>query len=156
MAKKPSESQRRIINKKARHEYHIHETVEAGIALTGSEVKSLRDGRAQLNEAFARINSYVVTLYGLHIDPYPPATDRNHEPLRNRRLLLHRRELRKLTPAVAEAGRSLIPLSIYFNKRGLAKVELAVVTGKKKYDKRQDIRKREHKREMDRAAFRRR
>ena len=155
MAKKPVESSRRVVNRKARHEYHIHRKVEAGIVLIGSEVKSLREARAQLGEAFVRINGYVVTLYGMHIDPYPAATDRNHEPLRERRLLLHRREVRKLAPEIAEAGKTLIPLSVYFNARGLAKVELAVVTGKKKHDKRQDLRKREHEREMNRGARRR-
>jgi len=151
MAKKPASTRRRIVNKKARHNYHIHQTVEAGIALTGSEVKSLREGRVQITEAFVRINGYVVTLYGCQIDRYPPATDRNHEPQRNRRLLLHRREVRKLDARIAQAGATLIPLSIYFNDRGLAKVELAVATGKKAYDKRQELRKRDHRREMDRA-----
>lgn len=156
MGKKKQADQRKIVNRKARHDYHILETVEAGIALTGSEVKSLREGRAQLTEAFVRINGYDATVYGLQIDRYPPATDRNHDPNRNRKLLLHRRELRKLTAGLRQTGTTLIPLSVYFNKRGLAKIELGLAVGKKQYDKRQDLKKREHKREMDRAMSRRR
>lgn len=156
MARKPARSQPRILNKKARHDYHIHQTVEAGIALTGSEVKSLREGRAQIIEAFVRINDCQATLYACQIDRYPPATDRNHDPKRNRRLLLHRRELRKLALELNQPGVTLIPLSLYFNSRGIAKIELAVVTGKKTYDKRQDLRKRDHQREMSRAMSRRR
>ena len=93
MGKKPASQPRRIVNKKARHDYHIIETIEAGIVLTGSEVKSLRDGRAQITEGFVRINNYDVTLYGCQIDRYAPATDRNHDPKRKRPLLLHRREM---------------------------------------------------------------
>lgn len=156
MARKPPTCQPRILNKKARHNYHIHHRLEAGIVLTGSEIKSLRQGRAQITEAFVRINGYETTLYGCQIDRYPPATDRNHDPQRNRRLLLHRREIVKLAPKLAQTGFTLIPLSIYFSARGLAKVEIALVTGKKAYDKRQDLRKREHQREMDRARSRRR
>lgn len=155
MAKKPKEPQRRIVNRKARHDYHIHETVEAGIVLTGSEVKSLRAGQAQLTDAFVRINGYTATLYGFQIDRYPPATDRNHEPQRNRRLLLHRRELTKLAAQAAQAGRTIVPLSVYFNARGIAKVELGVVTGKKQHDKRQDLRKRDHQKEIKRTMTRR-
>ena len=156
MAEKKPTAQRRIVNRKARHDYYVHRTVEAGIVLTGSEVKSLREGRAQLTDTFVRINGLVATLYGMQIDLYAPATDRNHEPQRHRRLLLHRRELVKLAPEVAQPGWSLVPLSVYFNPRGLAKVELALVTGKRQYDKRQDVRKREHEREMNRATTRRR
>lgn len=156
MAKKGQEKpQRRILNKKARHSYHILQTVEAGIVLTGSEVKSLRAGTAQLNEAFVRINGTKLTLYGCQIDRYPPATDRNHDPLRNRRLMLHKREIIKLAVQLAQGGNTLIPLSIYFNDRGLAKVELALATGKREFDKRQDLRKKEHRREMDRAMTKR-
>jgi len=156
MAKKHVRSnERRIVNRKARHDYHILQTVEAGIALTGSEVKSLRAGAAQLRDAFVRIHDTQATLYNCQIDRYPAATDRNHDPLRSRRLLLHRRELRKLRPQVEQKGTTLVPLSIYFNARGLAKVELAVVTGKKEFDKRQDLRKRDHQREINRAMTRR-
>lgn len=156
MVKKGQEKpQRRILNKKARHNYHILQTLEAGMVLTGSEVKSLRAGTAQLHEAFVRINGTKLTLYGCQIDRYPPATDRNHDPLRNRRLMLHKREIVKLAVQLAQAGTTLIPLSIYFNDRGLAKVELALVRGKREFDKRQDLRKKEHRREIDRAMTKR-
>ena len=156
MANKSSLPRRRIVNKKARHNYHVLQTVEAGMALTGSEVKSLRQGRAQIMEAFVRINGYNATLYGCQIDRYPPATDRNHDPLRARRLLLHRREIRKLVPQLNQPGVTLIPLSLYFNSRGIAKIELGVAIGKKSYDKRQELRKRDHQREMARGMSRRR
>jgi len=156
MAKKPSKEQTRIINKKARHDYLILKKYEAGIVLTGSEVKSLRQGNAQISEAFVRINDYKATLYGCQIDRYPPATNRNHDPQRNRRLLLHKREINKILPQISQSGVTLVPLSIFFNSRGLAKVELGIATGKKKYDKRQEMRKRDHRREMDRAVSRRR
>jgi SsrA-binding protein len=156
MAKKPASSNdRRIVNRKARHNYHILHTVEAGIVLTGSEVKSLRAGAAHLTDSFVRVSDRDATLYNSQIDRYPAATDRNHDPLRPRRLLLHRRELAKIRPQVEQKGVTLVPLSIYFNSRGLAKVELAVVTGKKEYDKRQELRKRDHQREINRAITRR-
>jgi SsrA-binding protein len=156
MAKKPSpKHERRILNKKARHDYHILQTVEAGIVLTGSEVKSLRAGAAQLTDSFVRINDRDATLYNLQIDRYPAATDRNHEPLRARRLLLHRGEISKLRPQVDQKGVTLIPLAIYFNARGLAKVELGLATGKKEFDKRQDLRKRADQREINRVMTRR-
>ncbi len=154
MAKKPP-APRRIINKKARHEYHILETLEAGIVLTGSEVKSIREGHAHINEAFVRINGFDAVLCGAQIDRYAPATELNHEPKRNRRLLLHRREVSKLAPQLAQKGTTLVPISIYFNDRGLAKVELGLAVGKKAFDKRQDLKKREHQREMQRAVSRR-
>jgi SsrA-binding protein len=156
MARKPATDARRIVNRKARHDYHILQTIEAGIALTGTEVRSLREGRAQLTEGFVRITDYEVTLYGCQIDRYPPATDRNHDPKRKRRLLLHRREIRKLAGQIQQAGVTLIPLSLYFNQRGIAKIELGLGTGKKQYDKRQDLRKRDHQREINRAMSRRR
>ena len=155
MAKKPTPRQPRIANRRARHNYHVLLQIEAGIALTGTEVKSLRAGNAQITEAFARIHEYKVTLYGAQIDRYPQAADRNHDPQRKRRLLLHRREIRKLASALRPAGTTLIPLSLYFNDRGLAKVELAVAVGKKQHDHRQDLKKREHQREMSRAMKRR-
>ncbi len=154
--KKTQKKPNKIVNRKARHEYHIHETVEAGLVLMGSEVKSLREGRVQLTDAFVRINGLQAMLYGCQIDRYPPATDRNHDPLRNRRLLLHRREIRKLALTLNQSGVTIIPLSMYFNKRGIAKMELGVATGKKQHDKREDMRKREHQRDIDRAMSRRR
>lgn len=155
MARKSAPETRRIVNKKARQKYFIHETLEAGITLTGSEVKSLRDGRADLSEGFVRINGYDVTLYGCQIDRYPPATDRNHDPQRKRSLLLHRREIRKLATQLSRTGYTLVPLTIYFNPRGLAKVELGLATGKQRHDRREDLKKRDHQREMDRARARR-
>jgi SsrA-binding protein len=155
MARKPRQNERRILNKRARYEYHIVETVEAGIALKGSEVKSLRDGRASIEEAYARIANGQVVLIGCNIQTYPPATTRNHDPLRDRRLLLHQREIKKLLGKVTQAGFTLVPLSIFFNERGLAKVELALVRGKTYADKREDIKKRDHQRDIDRAMRRR-
>ena len=155
MPKKPPDNQRRIVNKKARHDYHILATLEAGIVLTGSEVKSLRAGQAQLTDSFVRIDDGQLTLVGAQIDRYPPATDRNHDPQRKRHLLLHRREIHKLQAQLAAKGTTLVPLSIYFNDRGLAKVELGVAVGKKTFDKREDLKKRDHQREIDRAMRRR-
>jgi SsrA-binding protein len=156
MASKSAPESRRIVNKKARHNYHILETVEAGIVLTGTEVKSLRDGRGQLTDGFVRINGYKVILYGCQIDRYPHAADLNHDPKRKRELLLHRREIRKLTGQLAQKGVTLIPISLYFSSRGLAKVELGLATGKRQHDKRDDLKKREHQRDIDRAMSRRR
>ena len=156
MAKKAEKkSERRIVNRKAQHNYHLLQTLEAGIVLTGSEVKSLRAGAAQLTDAFVRIQDENATLLGLQIDRYPHSCDPHHEPLRGRRLLLHRREIRKIQPQLDQKGTTLIPVSIYFNDRGLAKVELAIATGKKEFDKRQDLRKRDHQREITRAMTRR-
>ena len=157
MAKKrKTQPTRRIVNKKARRDYFIHETVEAGLVLTGGEVKSLRAGTAQLSEAFVRITGYEATLYNCQIDRYANATDRPHDPVRKRRLLMHRREIQKLALKLNQAGMTFIPLAIYFNSRGLAKIELGLATGKKAFDKRQDMRKKDHQREMQRAMSRRR
>lgn len=154
MAKKDPTPQRRILNRKARFEYHILETIEAGIALTGSEVKSLREGQASLDEAYARIVNEEAVLLGATIQPYPAANTVRHDPKRPRRLLLHRREIRRLYAKVTQAGHTLVPLSIYFNDRGIAKVELALVRGKSYRDKRESMREREHRREIDRAMRR--
>lgn len=138
-------------NRKARHDYTILETFEAGIALTGTEVKSLRAGKANLKDSYAQITkSAEIFLYNLHISPYDHGNIFNHEPLRSRRLLLHRSEINKLLGKVKEKGLSLVPLKLYF-KRGLVKVELALAVGKKLYDKRQDMAKRDAKREMERV-----
>lgn len=156
MTKKPQESQaRRIQNRKARFNFQILETFEAGIVLTGSEVKSLREGRASLDEAYARIDGGEAYLIGCNIQTYAPATSRNHDPLRKRKLLLRRREIARLLAKVTLSGHTLVPLSIFFSDRGLAKVDLALARGKTHGDKREDIRKREDKREMDRAMRRR-
>lgn len=155
MVSKPTE-QRRIVNKKAKHLYHIVDTVEAGIVLTGCEVKSIRDGRAQITDGFVRINGYEATLYGCQIDRYEHAHEAPHDPKRKRRLLLHRREIRRLAPRLAQKGFTLVPISIYFNSRGLAKVELGLATSKQQHDKREDLKKRQHQRDIDRATDRRR
>lgn len=137
-------------NRKARHDYHIHETYEAGIVLTGTEVKSLRAGKANLKDSYARVDNGEMLLHNMHISPYDQGNRFNHEPLRARKLLLHRLEINKLIGKTQEKGYTLVPLKLYFT-RGKAKVELAVATGKKNYDKRQDIAERDAKREIDRA-----
>lgn len=138
-------------NRKARHDYMIFETYEAGIALTGTEVKSLRAGKANLRDSYAQVTRQAeVFVYNLHISPYEHGNIYNHDPLRDRRLLLHRNEINKLIGKVKEKGYTLVPLKLYF-KRGLVKMELALAVGKKLYDKRQDIAKRDAKREMARA-----
>jgi SsrA-binding protein len=142
-------------NRRARHDYQILERFEAGIALTGSEVKSLRAGRASLNEAFARAHGAEVWLENMHIPPYEQGQKRGYEPLRARKLLLHRKEIARLVGKQKEQGLALIPMRVYF-VHGLAKVELGLGRGKREYEKRQAIAKREHDREMERAAGRRR
>jgi len=156
MAKKTADSGRRIINKKARLHYEILETLEAGIALKGPEVKSLRAGSASLDEAYARVDSDGVTLVNFQIDQYPMATTMPLAPKRPRRLLLRRREIKKLAGKTAIRGQTLIPLAVYFNDRGLAKVELALAKGKTHADRREDIRARDAQREMQRVRSRRR
>lgn len=138
-------------NRKARHDFTIHETFEAGIALTGTEVKSLRAGRANMKDSYAQVTRNAeVFVYNLHISPYEHGNIFNHDPLRNRRLLLHREEIRRLIGKVKEKGYALVPMKLYF-KHGLVKLELALATGKKLYDKRQDLAKKDAKREMERA-----
>lgn len=137
-------------NKKARHDYFIEETMEAGIALLGTEVKSLREGRANLMDSYAWVENNEVYLYNCHISPYTPATQFNHDPLRKRKLLLHRKEINRLIGASREKGYSLVPLKIYF-KNGKAKVELSIAKGKKQHDKRESIKKREADREIRKA-----
>jgi SsrA-binding protein len=142
----------RINNRRALHEYTITAKLECGIVLAGSEVKALRQGKATLQEAFARVEpDNQLTLYGLHIDPYDKANLYNHEPIRPRRLLAHKREIKKLAGETREKGTALIPLAIYF-KEGRAKVEIAVGHGRKHHDKRDAIRKREMDRELRKAA----
>jgi SsrA-binding protein len=136
-------------NRKARHDYFIEDVVEAGIALIGTEVKSLRQGRASLSDAYAEVIGGEVFLQNAHIAQYEPASRFNHDPLRPRRLLLHKREIRKLASRVAERGYTLVPLSLYF-RNGKAKVELALAKGRKTYNKREAIRERDIRRDMDR------
>lgn len=141
---------RTITNRKARHEYHIDEKFEAGIALTGTEIKSIRAGKANLQDSYARVENGELILYNMHISPYEQGNRFNHEPKRPRKLLMHKREIMRLLGQTREKGYALIPLQLYF-KRGWVKVELGLARGKKKYDKRQDIAARDAKREMDRA-----
>lgn len=136
-------------NRKARHDYHIHETYEAGLVLTGTEVKSLRAGKANLKDSYARIDNGELMLHNMHISPYEQGNRFNHEPLRTRKLLMHRMEINKLIGKTKEKGFTLVPIKLYFT-RGKAKIELGLATGKKLYDKRQDIAERDAKREMDR------
>ncbi len=142
-------------NRRARHEYHIEDTFEAGLVLTGTEVKSLRAGRASLAEAFGQISGGELWLHGLHIPEYAQGTWTNHEPRRTRKLLLHRKEIDRLASQVAERGFTIVPLSLYFSG-GKAKVELALARGKRTYDKRRDLAQRDAAREVDRALRRRR
>jgi SsrA-binding protein len=138
------------VNRRAFHEYHIDERLEAGLALVGSEVKSLRDGRVNLKDAYARFVGDELYLVGVHISPYGPASQFGHEPERHRKLLLHRRELDKLGGKLKERGLTMVPLRLYWVK-GRAKVELGLGRGKKLYDKREAIRERMEKRDVDRA-----
>ncbi len=141
----------RIANRRALHEYFISAKLECGIALQGTEVKSLRDGKATLADAYARIENDQLLLYGLHIDPYlKAAIVYNHEPKRPRKLLAHRREIKKLQAETDQRGTTLIPLAIYF-KGSRAKVELGVAKGKQQHDKRDTIKKKEQDRELRRA-----
>ena len=139
-----------ISNRKARHEYFILEALEAGIVLTGTEVKSLRKGNANLQDSYAELRSGEVWLEGMHISPYEQGNINNHDPRRKRKLLLQRKQIRKLIGGMKEKGLTLIPLSVYF-KGPYAKVELALARGKKSYDKRDAIAKRDAERDIARA-----
>ncbi len=135
--------------RKARHDYFIEDTFEAGIVLKGTEVKSMRNGRTNLKDSYARIKNGEVFVYQMHISPYPFAHYDNHEPLRPRKLLLHKYEISKLYGKVNEMGFTLVPLKVYF-KNGKVKLLLGLAKGKRKYDKRDAIRKRDQKRELER------
>lgn len=138
-------------NRKARHDYFIEETYEAGLALTGTEVKSLRAGKANLQDSFARVENGEVLLYNMHISPYEKGNRFNHDPKRVRKLLLHKSEIRRLIGKTQEKGLTLVPLKVYFNPRGLAKLELALARGKKLYDKREAMAERDARREVEKA-----
>jgi len=144
----------KMVNKKAFYDYEIIEKVEAGISLVGTEVKSLRAGGADLTGSFARIIDEECWLVGCNIAPYEQAGVVNHNPLRKRKLLLHRAQIRKLAARVEQKGFTLIPLRIYFGERGYAKVELAVGRGKRKYDKREKIQRRQQEKDIDRGVKR--
>ncbi len=151
MARSKAEIQPIAVNRKARHDYFIEETYEAGIALVGSEVKSCRLGRVNLRDAYAQIKDGEVFLLNCHISPFEQANRFNHEPLRPRKLLMHKAEIRRLYGKVREKGFTLVPLRLYFNQKGKVKVELALAKGKRAYDKREDIAARDARREMARA-----
>jgi SsrA-binding protein len=153
---KPDDTGVRIVarNRRARHDFELLEKVEAGLVLTGTEVKSLRNGKASLEDAYAEVDGSEVWLIGCDIPEYLQANRMNHAPKRPRKLLLHRREISKLETRVGEKGMTLVPLSIYF-KKGIAKVELCAARGKKTFDKREVIKQQEAKRDMDRAMRRR-
>ncbi len=142
-----------VRNKKARHEFEILETFEAGLVLHGPEVKSIRGGKASLSEAFARVDGGEVWLHGMHVTPYDPASRWNADPTRPRKLLLRAPEIRRLVGAVQEKGLALVPLELYF-RRGYAKIELALARGKKLHDKRETLKRRTHEREMERELGR--
>ena len=148
---KKNEIQSIARNKRARHDYHILETWEAGIALVGTEVKSLREGKANISDAYGTVRDGEAYLLNLHISPYERGGYSNHEPTRTRKLLLHRKEIRRLIGAVERQGLTLIPLELYF-KKGVAKVALALGKGKKLHDKRESERTRDAEREMARVA----
>ncbi len=143
-----------LTNSKARRDYHILETVEAGIVLRGTEVKSLRAGKGQISDAFARVDNDEVWLYNAHIDEYSHGNLQNHQPKAPRKLLLHKSEIRKLFGLASVKGNALVPLSFYW-KNGNVKVALAACKGKVQYDKRQDMKKRDADRELKRATMRR-
>ena len=144
--------QRKLLanNKKARHDFFIEEVYEAGIVLTGTEIKSLRQGRVNLKESYAKIEKGEVFIYNMHISPYEQGNRYNVDPLRERKLLLHKQEIRKLIGYTTQKGLTLVPLQIYINEKGLVKMEIAVARGKKLYDKREDIAKRDAGRRMER------
>ena len=149
----------RILNRRATHDYHIHEKLEVGILLRGSEVKSIRNGQVSLAEGFCIVDPKTRQLYlmNVHIKEYVNAHGPNsHEPVARRKLLAHKREIASLIGTASDGGRTIVPLSMYFNDRGICKVEIAVVSGKKQHDKRQDIARRDADRDMRRAMTRKR
>ena len=148
--KKAADSLPSFANSKARHKFLLSDNFVAGIQLNGTEVKSIRNGKAQISESFARFDKDELFLYNAYIDEYPFGNENNHEPTRPRKLLLHRRELQRLQAAVEAAGKTIVPLKLFF-KGALIKCELAVGTGKNQRDKRQDLKKRDARREAEQA-----
>jgi SsrA-binding protein len=152
----PAEHVRNVTtNRKARHEYHIEETLEAGMVLTGTEIKSIRAGHASIQEAYVVERGGELWVIGMHISPYDPAHRENHDPTRPRKLLMHRREINNWADAVQRRGYTIVPLRLYL-RDGYAKLEIGMAKGKKLYDKRQDIAARDAERRMERAVGRRR
>ena len=152
--KKPKTNRKMLaVNKTAKHDYFIDEVFEAGIVLTGTEIKSLRQGKVNLLGAYARIVDNELYITGMNIKPYEQGNIQNVDPLRARKLLLHKKELRELSKEVREAGRTIVPLNVYLNDRGLAKMEIALARGKKLYDKRESIAERDAERRMHRTKL---
>ena len=151
----PKERGQKVVatNRKARHDYLIEDTYEAGLVLTGTEVKSLRAGRASLAEAYARVEGGEAILVGAHVPEYSHGNRTNHEPTRTRKLLLHKKEIQRLQEGLEQKGLTIVPLKLYW-KNGRAKIEIALARGKKLYDRREDTAKREAQRDMERAARR--
>lgn len=141
-------------NKKARHDYFIDETFQAGVALTGTEIKSVRAGKVSIKESYAKVEHAEVILYGMNISPYEQGNRFNVDPLRPRKLLLHKREIRKILGATTEEGKTIVPLQMYINEKGLAKIDIAIARGKKLYDKRDDMARKDAARKIDRAMRR--
>ena len=139
-------------NKKARHDYFIEDVMEAGLVLTGTEIKSIRQGKVNLKESYAKIDNGEVIVLGMHISPYEQGNRFNVDPLRPRKLLLHKQEIRKLIGYTTLKGLTLVPLTMYINEKGMAKMELAVARGKKEYDKRDTIAKKDADRRMQQVA----
>ncbi|ABN53947.1 MAG TPA: SsrA-binding protein [Hungateiclostridium thermocellum] len=146
-----AKEEKRVVaqNRKARHDYFIEQTIEAGIVLSGTEVKSIRAGKVSLKDSYANVKNGEVFIYGMHISPYEQGNIFNKDPLRDRKLLLHRAEINKLIGYIQQKGMTLVPLEVYF-KNGKVKIELGIAKGKKLYDKREDIAKRDALREIDR------
>ncbi|QAT43482.1 SsrA-binding protein SmpB [Aminipila luticellarii] len=141
-------------NKKARHEYFIEDVYEAGIVLTGTEIKSIRKGKINIKESYAKLEGGELVIYGMHISPYEQGNRFNVDPIRPRKLLLHKQEIRKLIGLTTLKGLTLVPLNVYINQQGRAKMELAVARGKKNYDKREDMAKKDADRKMQQAVRR--
>lgn len=141
-------------NKKAKHDYFIEDVYETGMVLTGTEIKSIRKGKINIKESYAKIENGELIIYGMHISPYEQGNRFNVDPLRPRKLLLHKQEIRKLIGLTTIKGLTLVPLNVYINQQGRAKMELAVARGKKNYDKRDDIAKKDAERKMQQAVRR--
>lgn len=154
MVKKNDVASPSVQNRKASFKFELLDKWECGIILVGTEVKSLRDGQGSLDEAFARIQDNEVWLHGFHIPPYSHGNVQNHEPTRPRKLLLHKREIAKLHAKLTLRGLTLVPTAVYFNDRGIAKVRLSLAKGKRRHDKRQDMKRQQDQRDMDRAMRR--
>lgn len=153
MAEKQFSNNINIKNKKASFEYHLLEKFVAGISLQGSEIKSIREGKASLQEAYCTFLHNEMFIKNMNISPYKEATHANHDPKRERKLLLNRKELDKIEAKYQEKGLTIVPTRLFLNDRGLAKVEIALAKGKKLYDKREDIKQKDIKRDMERAGF---